>query len=287
MSKKDKIWLIIATSLTVVGLAIFVIAMSINKWDFSKLSTVDYNQHHYNIFDKFSNISVKSKTADVYLEISETDECSVVVHDQDNLRYTVEVKGDTLVIDVVDERKWYEHIYISFERHKIYVSVPEEYYLSTVKAKASSGEIHMTDMIVDDIDLSVSTGNIFISNVDCKKNIKTEVSTGDTKIKDAKSKNLISDGSTGDVQLTNVIVEGMLSIERSTGDVKFNRCDAGEMHVETSTGDITGSLLRNMDFYVEIGTGDVELPDWDWESDATGRVDLITGTGDIKITIAD
>ena len=285
MSKKDKIWLIIATSLTVVGMTIFVIAMSINKWDFSKLSTVDYNHGIYHIYDKFSNISVKSKTADVYFEISDTDECSVVVHDQDNLRYTVEVKGDTLVIDVVDERKWYEHIYISFERHKIYVSVPEEYYLSAVKAKASTGDIHMTDMIVDDIDLSVSTGNIFISNVDCKKNIKTEVSTGDTKINDSKSRNFISDGSTGDVQLSNVIVEGMLSIERSTGDVKFTRCDAGEIYVETSTGDITGSLLRNMSFYVEADTGDVELPDW--ETSATGRGDLITGTGDIKITIAD
>ncbi len=285
MSKKDRIWLIIATSLTVGGLAIFAIAMSINKWDFSKLSTVDYNQHHYNISDTFSNISVKSKTADVYFEISETGECSVVVYNQDNLRYTVEVKGDTLIIDVVDKRKWYEHIYFSFKSHKIYVYVPEEYYLSTVKAKASTGDINMTDMIVDDIDFSVSTGNIFISNVDCKKNIKTEVSTGDTKIQDTKSKNIISDGNTGDVRLSNVIVEGMLSIERDTGDVKFNRCDAGEIYVETDTGDITGSLLTYMSFYVETGTGDVDLPDG--ECGDAGRCDLITATGDIKLSIED
>ena len=49
MSKITKIWLVIATSLMLIGCIIFVGVMSILKWDFTKLSTGKYEINNYEI----------------------------------------------------------------------------------------------------------------------------------------------------------------------------------------------------------------------------------------------
>ena len=50
MGETFKIWLIIATSLIVVGGILFVVGMPGKKWDFSKLSTEKYetNRNKWN-----------------------------------------------------------------------------------------------------------------------------------------------------------------------------------------------------------------------------------------------
>ena len=285
MSKASKIWLIMATSLTAIGMILFIIAMSINDWDFSKLSAEEYYSTIYYIPEKFENINVNTKAADVSFMISSEDKVEVLVNEQEKVRHTVEVKGDTLTISVDDKRKWYEHIGISFETPEIIIFLPKEYLLSDVKIKTSTGDICAEAILVDSMDLTVSTGKITISNVECKGNISTEVFTGKVKVSHVICKNIYADGDTGDINLTSVLVEDMLSVKRDTGDVKFSRCDAGEIYMETDTGDITGSLLTYMEFYIETDTGDVKVPH-DGEIEG-GRCDLITDTGDIEISIVD
>ena len=72
MSKITKMWLIIGTSLVLIGCIIFVGVMSILKWDFTKLSTGKYETNHYEITEKFKNISIITDTADVYLCLLKT-----------------------------------------------------------------------------------------------------------------------------------------------------------------------------------------------------------------------
>ena len=43
MSKRKKIWLILATVLTLVGILLFGVTMTILKWDFQKLNTAKFN----------------------------------------------------------------------------------------------------------------------------------------------------------------------------------------------------------------------------------------------------
>ena len=73
----------------------------------------------------------------------------------------------------------------------------------------------------------------------------------------------------------------MFSIERSTGDVRFTDCDAAEICVKTDTGDVTGSLLSDKVFITNTDTGSVNVP----ETISGGKCEIITDTGDIKITI--
>lgn len=282
MSKSKAAWLIIATSLIIVGLTMFIVVMSINGWDFKKLSTIDFETNTHNVNEEFSNISLKTSTADVNFAVSEDGKCKVVCYEQEKVYHFVKVVNDTLTINVVDDRKWYEHIGIAIGSPKITVYLPKEDYVSAMKVKTSTGDIRLKDMSVDLIDFSTSTGDINVSDVECESSIRFCVSTGDINITDIKCEKLISEGDTGDTSLKNVIVADSISIETDTGDVKFNRCDAGKISVETDTGDITGTLLSEKIFFVETDTGKVNFP----KTNTGGRCQLETDTGDIKISIS-
>ena len=58
-----KVWLIIAGVLVVAGLLLFVGVMSVNGWDFSKISTSRYVENTYEISGTFENISINETTA--------------------------------------------------------------------------------------------------------------------------------------------------------------------------------------------------------------------------------
>lgn len=320
MSKSAKIWLIVATSLLLIGCLIFGGVMTVLKWDFSKLSTNRYETKKYEIGEKFSSISIKVDTADVKILPSDGADCSVECHEQKNIKYSVEVKDNVLTVEVVDSRRWYEHIGINFSSTKVTVYLPRgEYdklsvrsdtgdteiskdfsfeiidiaastgnvknYASAsddVKIKTSTGDILVENTSAKSIDLSVSTGDITLSDVNCSGDVSIRVSTGWARLTNLKCQNLISGGNTGDIVLKSVIASGEISIKRSTGDVKFEASDAASIFVETDTGDVKGSLLSEKIFIVNTDTGKTDVP----ESTTGGRCKITTDTGDIKITIS-
>lgn len=319
MSKKTKTWLIIASSLMLVGCIIFIGVMTMFKWDFTKLSTVKYETNNYEISEDYKNISIVADTADIVFVPSEDSESLVECFEQDKAKHSVFVQDGTLVIEVKDTRKWYEHIGINLGTPKITVYIPSgEYgalsvngstgdveiskkiqfqsidilqstgnvtsYASAsqdIKIKTSTGNIRVENVSANTLELSVSTGGITVSNVTCKSDIKINVSTGKTNITDTVCKNIISSGNTGDISLKNVNASENFSIERSTGDVKFDRCDAAEILIKTDTGDVKGSLLTEKIFITKTDTGNVNVP----KSITGGKCEITSDTGDIKIKI--
>ena len=319
MRKKTKIWLVIATALVVVGCVIFGGVMTMLQWDFTKLSTVKYETNDYEIDENYKNISIVTDTADIVFMPSQNSKSSIVCREQKNVKHSVTVKDDTLVIAVVDTRKWYEYIGINIGTPKITVYLPNAEYeklfikestgnveipnnfrfesmdISTstgdvkndasasesIKIKTGTGNIRVENISAEALDLSVSTGEITVCDVTCQGDVKIHVSTGKTKLTDVACKNLTSSGNTGDISLKNVIATETFSLERSTGDVKFDGCDAAEISVKTDTGDVTGTLLSEKVFLAETDTGRVEVP----KTATGGRCEITTDTGDIRIKI--
>lgn len=150
-----------------------------------------------------------------------------------------------------------------------------------IKIKTSTGDICAENISVGSLDLTVSTGKVTVSDVNCEGNITVGVSTGKTYLTDIVCKSVMSSGNTGDIYLNNVIATETFSIERSTGDVRFDGCDATEIYVKTDTGDVTGSLLTDKVFITQTDTGDVDVP----KTTTGGRCEISTDTGNIKITI--
>lgn len=319
MRKTVKIWLITAASLVLIGCIIFGGVMTMLKWDFTKLSTVKYETNDYEISETFKAISVTTNTADIRFVPSADSKCSVVCHEEKNIKHSVAVKNDTLVIEVDDTRKWYEHIGINFSTPKITVSLPQGDYgmlsvkantgfveisenfkfeginISTstgdvknaasssgpVKIKTSTGRISIESISAEALDLAVSTGKVTVSDVSCTGDVKVSVSTGKVNLTDITCKNLLSSGDTGDLSLKNVIASENFSIERDTGDVRLDGCDAAEILIETDTGDVTGTLLSDKIFMAKSDTGHVNVP----ETTTGGKCKITTDTGDVRIDV--
>ncbi len=319
MGKTMRIWLIIATALVVVGAIVFTAALAACDWDFSKLSTVKFETNTYGGSDSISGILVDTDTADIRFAPSEDGQWKVVCHEAEKVNHTVSVKDGILTIQVVDERKWYDHIGIWVGSETVTIYLPEQEYASLVirestgdvevpkafrfgtidinvstgdvknfasasgaiKITASTGDIHMEDVSAASVELSVTTGHVTGRGLNCEGKLSVNVSTGDARLTDVTCKNFTSGGSTGDLMMKNVIVAERMTIDRSTGDVKFEACDAAVIQVDVDTGDVTGSLCSEKIFIVRSSTGDVDVP----STSTGGKCQITTSTGDIKIRI--
>jgi len=319
MGKTAKLWLIIAACLVLIGCIIFGGIMNILGWDFSKLSTVQYETNHYEITETFSNISVETNTADIIFALSDDGKCRVECYEAVKEKHSVSVENDTLSIKRISKKAWYDYIGINFRSPKIKISLPKAQYtalsirgktgkvelskdfqfesveilLSTgdvrvsasasaaMKIKTTTGNILVENAVTGNLGLRVTTGKITVSDVVCGEELSVNVSTGKTDLTNITCKSLHSEGDTGDISLTNVIASEKFQIERDTGDVIFTDSDASEIFVETDTGDVTGSLLSNKIFFAETDTGRVNVP----KSTTGGRCQIETDTGDIKITV--
>lgn len=319
MKNSSRRWLAAAIFLTTVGLILFISAMTACGWNFAVLSTAEFETNVYEISESFRSLSIRTDTADVAFALSDDAVCRVECYEETKARHAVFVENDTLTINVSDEKSWFDYIGINFASPKITVYLPGTRYASllisgstgdvqlpadfrfesidisvstgdiscgasasgSIRIKTGTGDIDLTDISADTLDLSVSTGSIRISGADCTGDAHIRVSTGKTFLTDMQCKNLISTGSTGDISLGNVIAGEKLSIERSTGDVAFDGCDAAEISVKTSTGKVSGTLLSEKTFFAESGTGKIDVP----EGLSGGRCEVATGTGDIHLEI--
>ena len=280
MSKATKIWLITATSFVLIGCMIFAGVMAMLKWDFRKLSTVKYETNNYEFDEEYKNISVKTNTADIVFEPSENGGTSVVCYEQKNSKHSVSVKDGSLVIELDDKTKWYEHIGINFGSAKITVAIPKGEY-DAISVKASTGAISLGNVEAKSLDLAVSTGKITVRNMNCSENIAVKVSTGKSFFENINCKSFSSKGTTGDITLKNVIADGLFSVTRNTGDVKIYDCDAGEISIKTSTGNVKGNLLSDKVFIAHSDTGRINVP----KTIEGGKCEINIDTGNIDINV--
>ena len=317
MSKPLKIWLIVATSLILVGGIIFGGIMMALNWDFSKISTVKYETNEYKISDSYKNIKIITDTADITLIPSEN--TKVVCYEGTKQKHLVKVLDDTLVIELNNNKKWYDYIGINFGKPKITVyipvgeygalkvrgdtsntEIPNEFRFESidisqstgdvkcfasssgdVKIKASTGDINVGNITAGSLDLKVSTGNIQASDIECVGAFLIKVSTGKARLENVRCNDVISTGNTGDMTLKNVIADDNIDIKRSTGDVKLDGCDASELIIVTDTGNVKGTLLTDKVFIVKTDTGSIKVP----ETVIGGKCNITTDTGNIKIEI--
>ena len=283
-------------------------------------SSMNYETNIHEINEEFNNISIKTDTADIAFVPSNDGMCRVACYEDAKSIHSVEIQNGTLMINVVNNKKWYDYIGV-IDSPKITVYLPEKAYsslvieestgdieiskdfkfksidisLSTGNVKcyasavenitiaASTGDIYAEGISASSLDLTVSTGNVTVSSVTCEEDITIGVSTGKTYLTDVACKNLTSTGSTGDISLKNVISTEKISVERSTGDVTLDRSDAAELFITTSTGDVEGSLLTDKVFITKTDRGRINVPN----SITGGRCEITTETGDIKISISD
>ena len=191
MSKAGKIGLLIAACLVIVGLFLFAAVMSQYNWNFTKLSTAKFETNIYEIKESFNNIRIDIDTTEIEFLSSEGEGCRIHCVEMEKVKHSAVVQDGTLVIKVIDTRKWYDHIGIFLGSPKMTVYLPEETYTS-LSIDTDTGDIHIPGnftfdeieiegdtadveclaTVSKDIDVSLSTGHIKIENISCRRAYK-------------------------------------------------------------------------------------------------------------------
>lgn len=320
MKKAVVIALIAAAALIVIGGLVFVGVLAVNHWNIGLMSTTKFVTNTVDVPTGFRDITINSDTEAIDFLPSEDGKCKVIFHEPESEKHSAAVKDGVLTIEQNESAKWFDKVGLfSFDSPSITVFMPAGEYAALsikestgdikipkdfsfdsadievttgdvefkagVKGKlriaADTGKIRTEWIASSELELSVSTGRVEVSNVDCSGDINISVSTGKSLLTNVTCKNFTSTGSTGDVTLDNVIIAEKLFVNRSTGDVKLVKCDASEIEIETDTGSVTGTLLSEKVFIVRSDTGRVEVP----ETVTGGKCKITTDTGNIKIEI--
>jgi DUF4097 and DUF4098 domain-containing protein YvlB len=234
--------------------------MMTQKWNFFVLQTEKSETNRYEIHEEYTNISININTANLVILPTEEDSTTVECFEQEKIKHIVQVKDDTLFIEVVDSRKWYEHIGIFFQSPKVTVYMPQKQY-AAVSVKASTADMQIEKLSANHLDITLSTGDMRLTDVQCK-NVSGTVSTGD-------------------IHLENVIVTQELAMQSRTGDIALEGCDANRLKIKTTTGDVKGWLLSPKVFLATANTGKVNVA----QTTAGGLCEITTGTGDIDVDV--
>lgn len=322
MNKNIKGWLWAALAMILVGLALFWGLVFSTDGFSNFATKEEVLEKVYPISESFSNISVDVSSDNVSFLFVPSNDNSAVVYcpERDTLHYSVTVENNTLAVRLVDQRKWYDHISLFTPSSSIQIRLPQEIYgnlmirgstshieipkefsfesvdisVSTgdvycyasasegMKIHGSTGSVRVEDVRIGNLDISLSTGCLTLSKVECAEDILLQISTGKTLLKNISANNLTSTGDTGDLTIESGSITNLLSLDRSTGDVEFTDCSMGQGKIHTDTGDVTGTLLSPMIFSATTDTGSVKVPD----TTTGGICKITTDTGDIHITLS-
>ena len=170
--------------------------------------------------------------------------------------------------------------------------------------KTTSGDAEIDDIVAKSLEIKITTGDIEIKDAKLDETLKISTTTGELDAEEIECASLSLATTTGEIDLTDINVSGnatlesksgsieavnarilgKLSVDITSGDVELLDSDASEIYIETTTGDVTASLLSKKNFKTEVTTGEMKVPDSDYNY---GICEIKTTTGDILVTIVD
>lgn len=279
-------------SFSLLGLVIIYIIVGLGRAFYLK-STEEVKT--YVIEESFNNINIDVTTDDINIYLS--DENKIVCIENKKVSLESKVVSDTLFINRIDNRKFYDlsinfnsfkiDLYLSYETMQSLniecstgnINIQNGFTFTNVDISSSTGSININSNVTDNLFLDNDTGNIKISNCDKMGNIDIDTDTGNISLSNVNANKLEIETDTGDTRLTNTILKEDLNIEGSTGSVYFDGFDAANIYIELSTGDVKGTILSSKFFVAKSNTGKVIVP----QTREGGECIIIVDTGDINI----
>jgi len=279
-------------SFSLLGLVIIYIIVGLGRAFYLK-STEEVKT--YVIEESFNNINIDVTTDDINIYLS--DENKIVCVENKKVSLESKVVSDTLFINRIDNRKFYDlsinfnsfkiDLYLSYETIQSLnvecstgnINIQNGFTFTNVDISSSTGSININSNVTDNLFLDNDTGNIKISNCDKIGNIDIYTDTGNISLSNVNANKLEIETDTGDTRLTNTILKEDLNIEGSTGSVYFDGFDAANIYIELSTGDVKGTILSSKFFVAKSNTGKVIVP----QTRDGGECIIIVDTGDINI----
>lgn len=302
-----------------VGILISFGALFAMGFDFTKLNTFHPVTNTYEVDEAFTDLVIEEEACSVRLFPSTDGSCKVVCRQSDKMTHRVVVEGQTMVIESVSRRKWYDHIGVFWGEMEVAVYLPQAAY-GALRVSSVSGDIEVPDCFsfaeaqIDSTsgdvsfsapvtkDLSIKTvsgdlyvggitpkslqaestsGEITVSSVQLAEDLEASTTSGDIELTGVACQNVTVESTSGEVDLQDTVAGGKVQVETVSGDVELLRCDGAALWLKTSSGEVSGTLLTEKVFVTDTVSGDVDVP----RTTSGGTCEITTTSGDIAVSI--
>ena len=308
MSKTKKA-VIIGSVLVGIGVIIGFIGIAIGGFkfpngavDLTTMKALHAEKKTVQIADAFDKIEIagassmdieicKSKTGKNYVEYYDTDDWTSHVDVKEHvLKFTTDDKGKhKAVVSLGFGKDTAARLYLADAEYKEisvttlsgYVTI-QDVNAETVNVSASSGDLYMKNINApDSIMATSSSGDIDLENATAKQ-IELGANSGDIEMQDITAESLRMSTSSGDIDLADATAKQM-ELKASSGDIDLERCDAEGFDITTSSGDVDMEITagRTYRFETKTNSGAVDVPDGDADSDYLCKI--VTSSGDVDV----
>ncbi|MBQ4191480.1 MAG: DUF4097 family beta strand repeat protein [Clostridiales bacterium] len=314
MSKVTKVVLIVGGAMVALGIVFSVLGFMVFRNTYRKDSSKAPEKNEVVISDSFTNIEVSEISDEVIIKPSEDGEVKVEYYDYDEIVHEVDVKGDTLTVEVKDihgGEPWWTRIQFGFDLERIInnsdydtqtviylpedsygslkvntvsgeIEVPEKYAFNDVAINTTSGSITCDCTVTGDIEIGTVSGEITFSSVNSNK-FKASSTSGSVKLSNAKVSGAVTIDTVSGEIILNDVESGSLNTNSVSGEVTFTNLTSDDVNIDTTSGEVSGTITGDHEYDIDTVSGDISLP-----SDIKGEamVNISTVSGDVEIEAA-
>lgn len=151
---------------------------------------------------------------------------------------------------------------------------------------SGSGSVALDALRGTSLNVKVSSGSFHLDDSEFTGSITAKDGSGSIHFNGVKADKIDATNSSGSVNFTNVICTAEMVVASGSGSVKLDRCDAKDYDINASSGSVKAIILSPKNINASSSSGSVNLPDID-DSKATGNMKIRTGSGSIRVEIAE
>ena len=289
MSKTKKA-VIIGSVLVGIGVIIGFIGIAIGGFkfpngavDLTTMKALHAEKKTVQIADPFYKIEIagaiimdieicKSKTGKNYVEYYDTDDWTSRVDVKDRvLKFTTDDKGKhKAVVSLGFGKDTAARLYLADAEYK------------EISVTTLSGYVTIQDVNAETVNVSASSGDLYMKNINAPDSIMATSSSGDIDLENATAKQIELGANSGDIEMQDITAES-LRMSTSSGDIDLESGDAEKFDITTSSGDVDMEITagRAYRFETKTNSGAVDVPDGDADSDYLCKI--VTSSGDVDV----
>ena len=282
MSRTKKA-VIIGSVLVGIGVIIGFIGIAIGGFKFPNGAVDLTTMKTVQIADAFDKIEIAGASSmDIEICKSKTGKNYVEYYDTDDWTSHVDVKDHVLKFTTDDKGKHKAIVSLGFgkdTRTRIYLTDAE---YKEIAVTTLSGYVTIQDVNAETVNVSASSGDLYMKNINVPDSIMATSSSGDIDLENATAKQIELGANSGDIEMQDITAES-LRMSTSSGDIDLESCDAEKFDITTSSGDVDMEITagRTYRFETKTNSGAVDVPDGDADSDYLCKI--VTSSGDVDV----
>lgn len=246
MNKKLKITLAVAINLVVIGVLVFVIAMSVLGWDFTKLDSTEYTAKNYAVGD---NVEVKRVELDVDtfpIDIVRGDAVTLDYYEASNSEVTVACENG--VLKVREKYNWspFETGMFNIGRSSRKYKLTLTDGIDVVNVKGVNGDLRLDGMTFAELNFNSTNGDLRL--VDCTvETLTVDCTNATVSLKNSELGTVTVDGLNADAEMIGC-TGGSVSIDSTNLDVAVMGSSFGDVAIDGTNSDVvvTDAVIDNL-----------------------------------------